>query len=121
MESRQLYPLKLYVRSLPNIISLALALLLNIAAWVWLLSHIGPESGQVYLHYTILYGVDLTGTWSQALLIPGIGLIVLLVNAVLGWLFYGKDKFFAYLLNVISVFVGIIVLISTSITVFLNG
>lgn len=114
------YPLKLYIKKKQNLILLSLSLLVNICAWVWLLINIHSNVDQIFLHYNILFGVDLVGSWYQVLTIPIAGLLILLLNAVLGWFLYKQDAFAAYILNAIAVFVNILLLISAALLVFLN-
>lgn len=97
-----------------------LALILNITNWVWLLWEIRPQNELIFLHYNILFGVDLLGFWWKVLYLPIVGLIIILVNIFLGWSLFSKDKFFAYILNFISVFCQIFLLIASSLLIFLN-
>lgn len=114
------YPLKLYFRHLPNLIILSLALLVNAAIWVWLLSQIGPQSEQIFLHYNILFGVDYVGEWWRVLFLPISGLVIMLANGVIGWALFGKDKFYAHLLNAVSLFCQIFLFVAAALLVFLN-
>ncbi|PIR75168.1 MAG: hypothetical protein COU34_04355 [Candidatus Magasanikbacteria bacterium CG10_big_fil_rev_8_21_14_0_10_43_9] len=116
----RIYPLKLYIKKKQNIILLGSSLLLNIASWVWLLVNIRPSVGQVFLHYNILFGVDLVGSWYSVLSLPIAGFFIILLNAVLGWFLYKQDHFAAYLLNAIAVLVNIFLLVSSALLVFLN-
>ncbi len=118
--SKIFYPIKLYIKHLPNLVVLILAFLTNIASWVWLLLQIKPQEGLIFLHYNILFGVDLVGVWWKVLYLPIGGLLILLINTTLGWWLFGKDKFFTYLLNVVSLFCQVFVLIAVSLLVFLN-
>jgi len=116
----RIYPLKLYLKKKQNIILLGSALLLNIASWVWLLVNIRPSVGQVFLHYNILFGVDLVGSWYAVLSLPTAGLSIIILNAILGWFLYKQDAFAAYLLNAVAVLVNIFLLVAAALLVFLN-
>ena len=116
----KIYPLKLYLRKKQNLILLSLALLFNIASWIWLLYNIRPSTGQVFLHYNILFGVDLVGSWYNVLSLPVAGFFIIFLNALLGWFLYKQDHFAAYLLNAIAVLVNIFLLVSSALLVFLN-
>lgn len=76
--------------------------------------------GQVFLHYNILFGVDLVGEWYHVFYIPAISLLILVINTVLGWLLFHKDKVVSYIFQAISVLVQILLLIVGAILVFLN-
>ena len=75
MFMNKIYPIMLYLRNLPNLIMLSLSLFLNLATWTWLLWQISPTSGQIFLHYNILFGVDLVGPWWKILYLPITALI----------------------------------------------
>ncbi|PIR04029.1 MAG: hypothetical protein COV59_02485 [Candidatus Magasanikbacteria bacterium CG11_big_fil_rev_8_21_14_0_20_39_34] len=115
-----MYPLKLYFKNSLNIVFLSLALLMNISLWVWLFLDIGPREEQIFLHYNILYGVDLIGTWGKVLYLPIIGLCILIINAFLGWLLFERSKVPAYLLSLSSVVCHIFLLLAAYLLVFLN-
>jgi len=102
------------------LVTLVLSLLVNIFVWFWLLWQIGPVSEPIFLHYNILFGVDYIGEWWRVLFLPLIGLIILLVNGILGWILYGKDKFLAQFLNCVSLFCQVFLLLTACILVFLN-
>lgn len=117
---QKLYPIKLYLKYKPNLVMLLVAFLLNIASWIWLFWHIGPQDEQIFLHYNVLFGVDLIGPWSQMFYLPISGIVILILNAVIGWLFFRDDKFVSQVFNAVSVVAQIIILIAASLLVFLN-
>ncbi len=114
------YPLKLYLRRLPNLIMFIVTILCNLAMWFWLLWYIRPVEDLIYLHYNILFGIDLTGPWYRVFLVPLLGLTIFLVNAIVGWFIFNHDKMAAYLLNAIALLSHFFLLISASLLVFLN-
>ncbi len=117
---QKLYPIKLYIKHLPNAILLGTSLLINVATWIWLLVRIGPQEENIFLHYNILFGVDLIGTWTKVFYLPLIGLFILLVNAIIGWLLFRTDKFITQMFNAISLLCQIFILIASSLIIFLN-
>lgn len=117
---KDIYPLKLYLRHLPNIIMFAASIILNIITWFWLFWQIKPQADQIFLHYNILFGVDLVGPWWRIMFVPLTGLAIIFINAILGWMLFGKDKFAAQLLNAVSVLCQIFLLVAASLLVFLN-
>ena len=72
-----------------------LAGLLNLATWVLLLINVKPAN-DVVLHYTLSFGVDWVGTWIQALYIPALGLTLLVMNVVIAFLFWQRQKFYSH-------------------------
>lgn len=115
-----LYPIKLYLQAIPNKVSISLSFVANLGIWFWLFWHIQPQESPVFLHYNILFGVDLIGEWWKIVYIPLTGLIILILNSVIGWLIYHKDKFIAYVLNTTTVICHIFLAVSAYLIVFLN-
>ncbi|MFA4833396.1 MAG: hypothetical protein WC619_00935 [Patescibacteria group bacterium] len=68
----------------------------------------------VVLHYNIDFGVDLIGSVKRIYIIPLLGLIIILVNAVLIFIFSRRQdfKFFSHLLLTASLAVNLFLLIA---------
>ncbi len=114
------YPAKLYLKHLPILVLLLSGLFLNLVIWAWLLWNIRPQPDPVFLHYTILFGVDLTGPWYKVLVIPLSGLITLLINTVVGWVFFNVDRFISYLCISVGILAHIFLLVAAWLLVYLN-
>ncbi len=115
-----MYPLRLYLRHRANLISFILSLSLNLFIWAWLLFYIRKQDYPLFLHYTVLFGVDYTGEWYKVFSVPLGGLCILLINFFLGWILFHKDDFAGILLNAITVFIQVIFLVTAVLLVFLN-
>lgn len=115
-----LYPIKLYFKHWPNLIMLSLSLILNLANWFWLLWKIKPQADPIFLHYNILFGVDYVGEWWRVLFLPLAGLLIFLINGLIAWIMFSKDKFAAELLNFVSLVCEIFLLVAGALLVFLN-
>lgn len=71
----------------------------NFADWLSVAFFIRPVDFPIILHYNVYFGVDIIGDWWQVYLMPLIGLLILLANAILGYLFYQrKERIVAHLL-----------------------
>ncbi len=116
----QFYPLKLYLKHFPNLVMLPLSLALNIFMWLWLIIRIKPQVEPIFLHYNVMFGVDYIGEWWRIFYLPMFGLIIWLVNAVLGWLYFSKNKFVAQLLNFVTLLCQIFLLMVCGMLIFLN-
>ena len=116
----RIYPIKIYLLSIPNIILLSLAILTNIGIWVWLLWQIRPQEEFIFLHYNVLFGVDKIGPWYHVLALPLLGVAVILINTIIGWIHFEKDKFVGFILNMVSVFCQMFLAIAAYLLVFLN-
>ena len=75
------------------------SLVLNIVNWGLIAFFIRPVDFSVILHYNVYFGVDVIGPWWQIYFLPFIGLIILGINTILGYLFYQKkERIVAHLL-----------------------
>src|SRR3989344_1092001 len=93
------YPLKLYFKRLSASGFFGLGLLINIGIWIFLWWNIPRGLDQVFLQYNILFDVVLSGPPGHIFYVPFYGLLILLVNATLGWIYYQKDAFVAGLFD----------------------
>jgi len=75
---------------------------------------------QVFLHYTILFGVDQIGRPQDMYITPAIGASIIVVNTIVGWMIYRKDWFFSYSLLAIMIAVQAAVAVTSVLIVFLN-
>jgi hypothetical protein len=66
------------------------SLVLNLANWIILGIFIKPVDYSIILHYNVYFGVDMTGSWKSVFFLPGIGLLLFLVNFFLAFYFYKK-------------------------------
>lgn len=115
-----MYPIKLYFKRPGNFVPLITSGLLNLFTWGWLLFYIRKQEDPVFLHYTVIFGVDYTGDWKQVFLVPLGGLFILLLNMMLGWLLFHKDDFAGYVLNAVALIIQIILLVTSVLLVLLN-
>ncbi|MCX6781416.1 MAG: hypothetical protein NT003_04890 [Candidatus Magasanikbacteria bacterium] len=77
------YPLQLFVRKWEVVVPVGItaALVVVIAGWLeYALSHV-PQP--VFLHYSVELGVDSLGSPHTALVLPGILLLILIINTTL--------------------------------------
>jgi hypothetical protein len=118
--SHTLYPISLYLKYRVSWFFIGLSLFLNISTWFWLLWNIRPQEELLFLHYTILFGIDYLGEWWKILVIPIAGLIIIIINFSLGWLLFDKDKFVSLIVNGMSVVCNTFLLIAAALLVFLN-
>lgn len=114
------FPLKLYIKKVSTGGFFALGLALNLFVWLWLWLHIPSELDELFLHYNILFGVDLIGPAWHIYLVPLSGLIILLTNVFLGWALFKKEPFASYILNFSACFVQLFLIIDAYLLVLLN-
>ena len=89
--------------------TLGVSIILNLIAWVVLLINISPNPDLIVLHYTLYFGVDKVGQWNEALLIPSLGLLFLIINTPFGLYFEKRSiilsRFFLILIPITQFFV----------------
>ena len=108
--------LKDYWISGPLVASLAL----QGAVWWYVLANIHPSSEQFFLHYNVVFGVDLIGAWWKIYLLPAVGLLVLLLNYILGLYFYREDRLLSRLFSFFTLFFQIFLLTAAVLIVCKN-
>lgn len=106
------YSPKLFFRDWWINLPLLFSLGLQIFMWWYLLSNFNSSSEQIFLHYNIIFGVDLVGEWWQIFYLPGYGLLALLVNYIFSFLSYGSDRLLARFLSVWTVLATIFLTIA---------
>ncbi|HLD60858.1 MAG TPA: hypothetical protein VJA27_01865 [Patescibacteria group bacterium] len=97
------YAFKLYNRDYWIVFPFLMSVVLAAVGFTYIAMRLGPTTDQVFLHYNIIFGIDLSveGTaWWKMYLFPGIGALLVAVNYLLAWLLYARDQLLARLLAV---------------------
>lgn len=95
-----MYSPKLYLRDWWIAAPLGAIAAIQGLMWWYVFSHIHPAAEQIFLHYNVIFGVDLVGDWWRIFYLPAGGAIIFLANYPLSFLFYRGDRFLARLLAV---------------------
>ena len=114
------YSPKLYFRDLWVSVPLLGAILVQIFLWVYLIFNIHSEAGRIFLHYNIIFGVDLVGDWWRIYLLPLAGVSVILLNYFFSLILYSVDKFLARLMSGWVLFFHLFLMIGIILLVRLN-
>ena len=114
------FTLKIFLKNWWISSSLALSLFFNLFGWWKVLFKIRPIGGNIFLHYNILFGVDLVGDWTKILILPIGGLIIILINYSLGLFFYKKEKMISIILGLTALSVQIFLAVSLNLIANLN-
>ena len=115
------YYIKLYLRDWRIYTPLLISSLIQIFIWVYLIWSVSPSQERVFLHYNIVFGVDLVGNWWQLLLLPAAGTAVLLLNTAFSYFIYKVDKFLSRLLVFWIIFFHIFLLMAIIALVRINA
>ena len=106
-------------------LSFFISILINLITWVAMYLKLHPfsyitEYGQIYLHYNIYFGIDNIGMWYMAFIIPLLGLVVIILNNLLAYIFYLKEKIVSHILVISMTFLQIILLAAGVFVILLN-
>lgn len=71
--------------------------------WWYTFSHLSPTAQPLFLHYTVVFGVDWVGEWWKLWLLPLFATAVAAVNWAASWALYGREKLAARVLLVLTV------------------
>lgn len=116
-----LYPIKLFFTQKIVLSTCILAILINTSMWAYILIVFPPRSETVFLHYNILFGVDLIGPWWRLLMTPTFGLIIILINLLISWFTYKYDQLITVIVLSSTVIMQIILALATYHIIFLNN
>lgn len=111
------------IRFLPRLFWLALiiALLLNAGQWGYIYWQFPPIEGVVFLHYTMYFGVDITGPWWNILLIPAASLLCIIVNTCVVLWSYFRYPVIAWVAIVFSSIINVIVFVGLYFIIQINA
>ncbi len=97
------------------------SLFINFIIWIYLIDNYINIDTPIILHYNLFFGVDLLGAYIKVFLLPVSGLVILLINAILGQAFYKSERLASYLLTFNALMVQILLLISSYLIVRVNN
>lgn len=98
-----IYSYKLYIQDRWILVLFLATVALVAAQWWYTGVHVEPTDEIVFLHYNIVFGTDLVGSWRSQLTPPIVGSVVLVVNNLLSWILYKSSRLISRLLLVFAV------------------
>lgn len=87
-----MYPIKLFVRSRFVQVLAALLAVEVFGSWWYVLANVSQNVDQFFLHYNIIFGVDLAGSKWKLMLLPSSVSLVALLNIIIAWIIYGNYR-----------------------------
>ena len=88
-----------------------IALIFEVLIWLYAAFYVRGAAEPVFLHYNVVFGVDLIGEWWKVLYVPMSGFIIFLINFILAWWVYGQDKilarFFTFITACLNIFLAL--------------
>lgn len=86
---------KIFLRDKWNLSSSIGVLLCQLFMWIYAVVNIHPTVEQVFLHYNVIFGVDLVGDWWKVFLVPLFSFLIIVINFLIALWFYSRDKLFS--------------------------
>ena len=114
------YLLKVFFKDPWVLIPLVVTAVSQLFMWPYFFYELGSGRDILFLHYNIIFGVDLVGEWWRMLFLPLGGLVIFLVNYSLALLFYNTDKTAARILAVFAAVFALFVAWAVYLTVDIN-
>lgn len=102
--------MKVYFRDRLILVSFFASLALNIILWVIVAGKFGISGERVPLHFNVVSGINAIGSAWALYQLPASGLIVFLINWVLGISIYEHQRLFSYFLGWTAVFAQAVLL-----------
>lgn len=115
-----LYSPKLYVRDLWIAVPGALSLLAQAVILFWIMRNVHPTAEQIFLHYNIIFGVDLIGEWWKIYYLSIFAVLAFMLNYALSFWFYVKDRFLSRMLSLFTLMVELFLLLGAWFIIGLN-
>ena len=113
--------MRLYLKDKIIKYNLILALLMNALLWVLFYFRIPITLEPIILRFNIYVGISLIGPWFDVFYFPLAGLGIIIINLLIGWMLFRKDKLPAHFLIMTALAVQIILLIFGSLIVMMNA
>ncbi|KKQ78689.1 MAG: hypothetical protein UT02_C0059G0002 [Parcubacteria group bacterium GW2011_GWC2_38_7] len=109
------------------IICTIISFFLNLFIWLLIFFRLRPivrllpaDQAFIPLHYNTYLGVDKFGDWLNIFILPGLGLLILLVNTLFAVLIYNRKDMLSYFLVITSLFSQLLFLIATIFIILIN-
>lgn len=113
--------LKPYWRQREVARTLFLSALINLAMWVYLYTNRVDSDYPIILHYNLFFGVDFRGSYTMVFLLPAVGVMLFLLNALLGQFFYKIERLVSYILTLNILIIQIFLMIASYLIIKTNG
>jgi len=109
------------------IIATIISLCLNLFIWLLIYFRLRPmvkllpaDQAFIPLHYNTYLGVDSFGNWLNIFLLPGLGLLIFLINTLLAVLIYNRKDILSYFLVLTNLISQLLLLIATVFIILIN-
>lgn len=109
-----------YWRDRLVLVSLSVGLAVNIILWSVLFGKLGFPREVMPLHFNVISGIDLVGSGRQLYLLPGVGLLLYLLNFGLGRLLYREARMLTIYLSLAGAIIQVVLAVAIAALFYLN-
>ena len=89
--------------------------------WLVVWYFVKPQTEPYLLHYNIFLGIDLIGDWWKMFFLPGLGLVILLINFILSFFLLVKEKILTFYLTTVSSAAQVFLILALIFIILLNN
>ena len=115
-----LFPVKLYLRDKWIVFPFIVSGLFIVLIFWFVLSKIKPATEDLFLHYNIIFGVDLVGAWWKLYLIPAAALFGGGTNLMVSYFLYRNNALVARFIAAATAALELFLLIAANLIIGLN-
>jgi len=106
-------------------INFIISIVLNLLLWGGLYYKLQPfsyltEYGSIPLHYNLYFGIDLLGKWYAIFVLPLFGLLVIIINNLIAYLLFNRERLLSYFLLVTQTLVNVALFAAGIFIILLN-
>lgn len=87
---------------------------------VWRIVPLAQDKAYLPLHYNVYFGVDRFGPWYQVFVLPGLGLLFLLMSLIMQTHFFRREKMLARFFSISTTFLEAVFVIAAILVILLN-
>ena len=91
-----------------NGLLLGSSIALNLFTWVLVWRYVDRTQPLIPIHYNITLGIDRIGRWQETMIFPGLGSLIIIVNALIAW-FFKSDSGLSKSILFATLFIQIII------------
>lgn len=97
-----------------------IGIVINLGMWLLLYRRIHFSNEPIALQYNIYFGINLIGEWYKVYAMPLIGIFVFVINYLLAFVVYKKEKIASYFLMIGAVLIqGILIFAAHLVTTYI--
>jgi len=115
-----LYLIKVFIKDPWIITPLITGLATQLFVWPYIFFQLGQRSDYLFLHYNIIFGIDLVGPWWKILYLPLGGLAIIILNFILSLYIYNHDKLISRMLLFFAALFSLFLVWAVYLTVDIN-